>query len=242
MIKWVRKYHKWLMLGVGLQFLIWAATGLYMVSLDIHYIHGESMIKTKPAAVNVKQINYDLNQLTAKYQDVTNLSVVSLNDKMVYQFKALAPETNKSQWVVVDVNTGNELPLVTEKMAMDLAKAAYQGAPKVASVKLLTDSAPAELAGRHLPVWRVEFEHIASPTFYVSQQTGQIVTKRHDFWRLFDWMWRFHIMDYDDGQNVKNSLLMIFVITGLIAAMSGAYLTYFHVIKPKLRIKQAVAK
>ena len=45
-------------------------------------------------------------------------------------------------------------------------------------------------------------------------------------------MWRFHIMDYDDGENVSNWFLFLVAISGLIAAILGAILTYFRVVLP----------
>ena len=59
-----------------------------------------------------------------------------------------------------------------------------------------------------------------------------MVTKRHDFWRLFDWMFRFHVMDYDDGENVSNWLLFVFALLAVFATCSGLVLSYFKVIKP----------
>jgi uncharacterized iron-regulated membrane protein len=37
-LKTSRKFHKWLMLFVGVQFVIWSITGAYMVFFDIDYI------------------------------------------------------------------------------------------------------------------------------------------------------------------------------------------------------------
>ena len=41
-LKTSRKLHKWFMLFIGLQFVIWSVTGAYMVFFDIDYIHGDS--------------------------------------------------------------------------------------------------------------------------------------------------------------------------------------------------------
>jgi hypothetical protein len=44
LLKISRKSHKWLMLFVGVQFVIWSITGVYMVLFDIDYIHGDSLV------------------------------------------------------------------------------------------------------------------------------------------------------------------------------------------------------
>jgi len=45
-------------------------------------------------------------------------------------------------------------------------------------------------------------------------------------------MWRFHIMDYDDGENVSNWFLFLVATLGLMAAIAGAVLTYYRVLSP----------
>ena len=45
-LKVSRKFHKWLMLFIGLQFIIWSISGAYMVIFDIDYIHGDSLVVT----------------------------------------------------------------------------------------------------------------------------------------------------------------------------------------------------
>jgi hypothetical protein len=49
---------------------------------------------------------------------------------------------------------------------------------------------------------------------------------------LFDWMFRLHIMDYGDDEDVSNWLLFFIASLGFFAAFSGLVLTYFKVIKP----------
>ena len=67
-------------------------------------------------------------------------------------------------------------------------------------------------------------DDLAGTTFYIQQATGQIVTRRHNVWRAFDWMWRLHIMDYDDGENVANPLLLVLAVLAIVAIISGILL------------------
>lgn len=94
------------------------------------------------------------------------------------------------------------------------------------STQLIDKHAPFELSPRHLPSWQINFEHWSEPAIYVHQLTGEVVTKRHNFWRFFDWMWRLHIMDYDDGENINNPLLTSFALFTLIATLLGSILSY----------------
>ena len=72
MLKVSRKLHRWLMLFLGLQFLIWSISGAYMVIFDIDYIHGDSLVVNHQAKVNVDEITYPLSALAKQYPDAKN--------------------------------------------------------------------------------------------------------------------------------------------------------------------------
>ncbi|RZM71055.1 hypothetical protein C3B51_22915 [Pseudoalteromonas rubra] len=229
MLRKARKYHKWLMAFVGVQFLFWSITGVYMVSMDIHYIHGESLAKSEKSKIDLESVNYAIEELTSDYPKASQVMLTQSMGRPHYSF------VNGVQGkVAIDAKTGAVQALVDEAKAKEIARYHYalnHEVDKVRLIKTVTDM-PAELSSRHLPVWRVTFDQFATPTFYISQQTGAVVAKRHDFWRLFDWMWRFHIMDYDDGENVSNWFLFLVATLGLMGAITGAVLTYYRVLSP----------
>ncbi|WNC68679.1 PepSY domain-containing protein [Thalassotalea nanhaiensis] len=222
-----RKYHKWLMLFIGAQFVIWSVSGAYMVFFDIDYIHGDSLVINHQDTINVENIHYSVKELREQYPDATNVSVGKFIDKEVYSFA--------SQGVVhlVDASNGQLLSPLKQATAIKAAQYYYSGDGSVQDVELFTDNPPFELSPRALPAWRINFDDFGSPSIYVSAQTGKLVGKRHEFWRLFDWMFRFHVMDYDDGENIENLLLFCAALLGLAAAIFGLVLTYFRVFKAK---------
>lgn len=211
---------------VGIQFLFWSITGVYMVTMDIHYIHGETLAKSEQAKIDLADVDYSIVELAADYPEASQVRLTQSMGRPLYSF--INGEQGK---VAIDAKTGAVQALVNEIKAKEIAQYHYTLNHDIDSIRLIqsvTDM-PAELSPRHLPVWRVTFEQYATPTFYISQQTGAIVAKRHDYWRLFDWMWRFHIMDYDDGENVSNWFLFLVATLGLMAAITGTVLTYFRV-------------
>lgn len=230
MLSRVRKYHKWLMAFVGIQFLFWSITGVYMVSMDIHYIHGESLAKSEEAKLDLANVGYSVSELVANYPQASSIALTQTMGSPLYTFV-----NGEKGNVAIDAKTGLIRPLVDEAKAREIARFYYVFEHGIDSINLISsaESMPAELSPRHLPVWRVTFDNYSTPTFYISQQTGALVAKRHDYWRLFDWMWRFHIMDYDDGENVSNWFLFLVATLGLLAALAGAVLTYFRVLSPK---------
>lgn len=217
-----RVIHRWLMLFLAIQFVLWIAGGVYFSLSDIHEVHGEELLVPAQASLHLNSVNLNFDDILERYPDAQRISLGQLEDKPVYRFLSLG---NK---YLVDANTGSLIPAITESQVRQLAQSQANFNATVKNVTLLSDSAPPELWPGHLPVWQVEFEGLSSPTFYISQEWGTIVTKRHLLWRAFDWMWRLHIMDYDDGENVANWLLTVFSIFAIFAAISGLLLTYYR--------------
>ena len=221
-----RKYHKWLMLFFGGQFLIWAITGFYMVIIDIHYIHGDSLVHNHQNKIDPNAISISVARLHQEYGELSDLSMGVIIDKSVYRF------SSDGKSFIVDASNGDVLSPISEPLARAIAEHEYTGSGTIDSIELLTTQAPYEFSSRRLPAWRVNFDDFGQPAIYVSMNTGQIVTKRHQWWRLFDWMFRFHLMDYQDSES-NNSLLFWFTLSGLLAAISGALLTYYRLVKDK---------
>lgn len=223
----VRKYHRWLVVFVGIQFAVWSASGLYMVSTDIHFIHGESLQNEQKPALILSDVNYSMNELLARFPNAQNVRLTQVLDKTVYQFVTIsdAPLTH-----LLDASTGQEIRPISKQQAVKIAQDYIAKEADVASVVLHTERAPAELSTRHLPAWQVTFSDASQATFYIKQTTGSIVTKRHFFWRMFDWMWRLHIMDYDDGENIANYFLLLMTLLSIITALTGMALLYYRLL------------
>lgn len=79
------------------------------------------------------------------------------------------------------------------------------------------------------PVWRVDFDDADATTVYVSARSGKVLEHRNSTWRLFDFFWMLHIMDYAERTNFNNPLLVSSVIGGLWMALSGVWLLFASV-------------
>jgi hypothetical protein len=219
------------MVFVGLQFLIWSLSGLYMVLVDIHSIHGEDILNTKKTSFSAAQasrsneaIGYDINKLLSNYPKATNVTLGWLGDQVVYRFQLNGPK-------LIDANTGKAIEKITENMAAHIALSSLAEAREIADIELITENPPSEIGSRAMPLWRFEFVGVNSPTLYISNTTGRVVTVRQNTWRAFDLLWRLHIMDYYDGEDINNLLLNIFSVSGLLAALSGLVLLAFRLFK-----------
>jgi hypothetical protein len=224
LLKISRKYHRYLMLFLGTQFVIWTVSGAYMVIFDIDYIHGDSLIQNHQSKINPDKINYSLNTLVQNYPHAQHVTLGMFINREVYRFK------QDDKQLMLDADTGQQLSPLDEAAATAMAKHEYTGSGQVLVAELITDNPPFELSPRYLPAWRVNFDDFGSPSLYISAQTGMLVTKRHEFWRTFDLMFSLHVMDYED-EDPSNWLLFWFVCFALLAAMLGLILTYYRIFK-----------
>ncbi|PCI63283.1 MAG: hypothetical protein COB35_01435 [Gammaproteobacteria bacterium] len=223
-IRTSRKLHKWLMLFIGTQMLIWAATGTYMVVMDIDYIHGDSLVIKQHTAISSSQVQFSLADLQRQFPKAERISLKMLQGQLVYQFRA-----GKS-WRLIDANRGTLLAAINKQQAQVIAKRLYSDQSEITNTLLLTEP-NGEISPRILPAWQINFADFGSPRLYISAQTGELVTKRHSFWVMFDWLFRFHIMDYGEEEDAGNRLLLFIALTSLLACITGVILTYVSFIK-----------
>jgi hypothetical protein len=73
-----RSLHKWLALFVGLQLLVWAVTGFFMVAVDLDFIHGDSLVRNLRTPVANAKAALPVAELTRRYPEVTFFSLHSL--------------------------------------------------------------------------------------------------------------------------------------------------------------------
>ncbi|MCE9678501.1 PepSY domain-containing protein [Shewanella sp. AS1] len=227
LLKTSRKLHKWLMAFIGLQFIIWSISGAYMVFLNIDYIHGDTLVNNVQDKIDPQQIHYPLQSLFKQYPQATNVILDRYLDKTVYRFSL------DKQKMAIDANSGQPIEPLDRTQAEKAARFYYSGVGEIKTSELILENPPFELSARVLPAWRVNFAELGAPAIYISAETGQLVGKRHDFWRLFDWMFRFHVMDYDDGEDLDNNLLLWFSALGILSSVLGMVLVYFRVFRQK---------
>lgn len=232
-IRWpllVRRTHKWLALVVGVQALLWTLTGMYMVAVHIDIIHGDHLVR---APVDRP---FDLSRLAPPSKVVAAAPGVSEVRLQRYfgapVWRAETPEGPR----LFDGATAQPLPKPNEAQIRVLAQRIYTGDGKIVSVRLLTE-APQEMQSRKPPFWQVEFEGWNRPTLYLSPATGELVSRRHALWRVFDFAWMLHIMDYDERTDVNNPLLRIATWSTFAMALMGGWLLIWSF--PRRRRKKA---
>jgi len=228
-----RSTHKWLALVVAVQAVFWTLSGLYMTVVHIDIIHGDRLVKAPVVQPLPLAGLLEPAHLAHLAPGLRSARLESQLGQPVYVVDA---EDGKALY---DARTGEKLSPLGEAAARARAKALFAEAGEVVSAELLT-KAPLEVQTRPMPLWRVEFEGAWRPTFYISPLTGELVSRRHDLWRTFDFVWMFHIMDYDDRQDVNNPLIRVFTWMALAAAATGGWLLVYS-FRRKRRVRKAAA-
>ncbi|SFR49399.1 PepSY-associated TM region [Pseudidiomarina maritima] len=223
-----RTWHRWLSLVFGVQLVIWSISGAYMVFFELSFIHGDHLVKTNhPSLPNSAQIRPVEHVIRAfpRAREVT-LQPTLVGGKWIATYEVFAHRDT----FLVDAQSLQPV-VFTEADIVAIAKRLYapsDSAP-ITRATLLEHRAPAEISPSLLPIWQVNFDDFGNSSFYISPTTGELVTKRHSFWRGFDFLWMLHIMDYETREDITNWLLRSFILgTGLLS-ITGIMLLIFTI-------------
>jgi uncharacterized iron-regulated membrane protein len=217
-----RTLHKWLGLIVGLQILIWLASGLYMVVVNIDFIHGDPLVKNMQETVTVPGTGQlSMASVRARYPDADQIGLRAVMGKTFY---TVSTADNR---FLLDTDTGEIKSPLDEDAARQIAKYHFAGDARVLNASLITSNPPTEIKTRRLPLWRIDFDDRFATSFYIDPYNGSLATRRHQYWRIFDFLWMLHIMDYEDRSDAHNLLLITAQLTGLSFAVTGLWLLFY---------------
>lgn len=217
-----RVLHKWLGLLVGLQILIWLSSGLYMVIVSIDFIHGDSLVKNMQEKLSASEAGLlKVSTVQSLYPDATEIELKPVMGKTHYLVS-----TGSMQYLL-NAQSGDLISPLDEKAAKQIALYHFNGDDPVSAARLIESEPPMEVQTRRLPLWRIDFDDRYSTSFYIDPYSGSLVTRRFQYWRIFDFMWMLHIMDYDQRSDAHNRLLISAQIAGLIFSISGLWLLFY---------------
>lgn len=213
------RVHKWLALIIGAQLLIWFASGVIMSFLPIEKVRGEHLVDREsfvavPAGVALVPPQRIIAQAGAPVEAMTWHMVDG---------RAVAELTTAKGVSLFDATTGAALPPVDAKLATRIAEKAWKTADKPKSrASLVTKESPEYRAA--LPAWRIAFADPDHTSVFVARDTGKITAVRNGTWRLYDFFWSLHIMDWKNHENFNTWWLLAFAIGGLLLGLAGTAL------------------
>lgn len=124
-----------------------------------------------------------------------------------------------------NAETQTQTELISQDDAFDALKNQTILLPK--KIELIEEQmAGSEYRGRNLPLYKVvaEDENGKEINAYLNPYNGELVALRSTQWRIWDWMWGVHIMDWVERDRIDNIFLKVFSILALVTSLSGVVL------------------
>ena len=223
-----RKLHRWLGLLMAVQIIAWMASGLYFSIFPIEEIRGEHLTRERPMPpagllsrmASPAEVKQTLDEHLGEDWEMDTISIVGHGGQMFWRVEgrfagqAFRRLLNEAGTEVV--------PALSAQSAEQAAGDWLQSEAEVVAVEWLESSRPgAEYRGRYYPVWKVSFNEPESLSLYLEPWTGEILARRTSRWRVFDFLWMLHIMDFESRDNFNHPVLQLASVFGLIIALSG---------------------
>ncbi len=228
----VRRLHRYMGVILGIQFLLWTAGGLYFSWSDMDEIHGDHQkAHIHPLSANLKLINPQqvLDKIKAKdsVNFVFDIRLIQILGEPVYQIIYSQQHDRGKKIQLANAETGDLRPALAKNEAIEIAKASFSDDAQVKQVEYLTTTnGHHEYREQPLPAYAVTFNHAGNTTVYVAAELGTVQKFRNNKWRIFDFLWMMHTMDYQGRDNLSNWLLRAFSVFGLFTILSGFILFF----------------
>ena len=209
----VRNTHKYLSFFISIQLLLWTISGIYFAFNKIENVRGEQYRLQLPSNYSFKNIEFEIPEATsAVVKKRLDKTIVAASTKAGMRYFDEAGDPLK-------------------KISFDEAKkiVVKNTLLKPISVEEINESKKgSEYRGRQLPIYKVITHNANNKEInaYLNIFSGDIVAIRSAQWRIWDLMWGFHIMDWQERDNIDNMLLKIFSVLALISSLSGILLFF----------------
>lgn len=225
----VRKAHRYLGVILGIQFLFWTLGGLYFSWTNIDQIRGTDIRaadKHLPIPLQSASLSDLLDKLRYQQPGIIfhHIQLTAVLGKVFYEIHVHTPDPKV---LLFDAQTLEPKPPVDEQEAIAIAKDGLKNPSEALSVEYLTQATGGhEYREKPLPAYAVTFGAPNNTTVYVAAESGTIQSFRNNSWRVFDFLWMLHTMDYQSRDDLNNWLLRAFSIFGLVTILSG-FALYF---------------
>ena len=214
----LRKLHKWLGLIIGLQLVLWAASGVMFAWLDPDDVAAANRVRTvEPTVLSPTIVKTEPAAWLGDYapQDLYDLRAVSLADRWVWRVEL------RDRVELRAIEDGARVKL-DEDWLRRLALGRYAGDGRLVAATLQTQPDIASRASG--PVWQAQFDDPQRTTLYFAADDGHFIAARTASWRWYDFFWMLHTMDYAGRDNFNNPLIITIGMAALWLSISGMLL------------------
>lgn len=236
---YARRIHRFLGLFLGIQFLFWTLGGIYFSFSNMDDVHGDTNRNPTPkiaADINFISPSLIIDSLKKGQQldSVVSVRLIDVLARPCYQIQYITAgarskkSLEKISTQLAYAETGEFRPAISKEEAIVMASLAFKEKAKVIETVYIVDAnGHDEYRGNPLPAFMVKLDHGTKTNVYVATELGEVTKFRNEKWRVFDFLWMLHTMDFEGRDNFGNILLRIFSILGLMTVLSGFVLFYY---------------
>ncbi len=206
--RFLHQLHLWLGVIVGLQLLLWTASGLFMTSAAIETVRG-TPLRRNPIPADLRSAGPVLPPEAVLVSRTESAELIMLLGRPVYRLTA-----GERHWLV-DATTGCNRPIDRDD-ALAIARDRVHLVEPVAASRVF-DPPPLELR-RPGGAWAVAD---ADGTRVYIATTGEVMAIRTGLWRCFDFAWGLHILDPAGREDSHHPLLIASAALALVSVLSG---------------------
>ena len=207
----IRLFHKYLSLVISIQLLLWTVSGIYFAFNKIELVRGEQyLIEQKVSKLNLKEVESSFSGKNVNFIRRLDEWIIKVETDSGFSYTDLQgqnlDELNAEEVREVVRQSTNLIPLMAQRIDK----------PEIR----------AEFRGRNLPIFKVATSTTDNINVYVDAFTGEVTAIRSDSWRIWDFLWGAHIIDYSERENINNFLIKILSILALLSSLSGIVLFF----------------
>lgn len=209
-----RRIHKWVGLVLGFQFVLWTLSGAVMAVLDSDKVAAHDMPEM---AMEGSAWPADI-RLPADPGPLTAVVLRRIVDRPVFELY------NGGHVRLVDARTGRQM-FVSQGVARAVAIHSLGHDRQVRGVDFLA-RANLEARDHDGPMWRIDIADADNSSAYVSARTGRLLVVRNDSYRMWDFVWMLHNMDYAKRSSFNHPLIIFVAFGTLWLSLTGFYLLF----------------
>ena len=209
----LRKVHSYLSLFISIQLLLWTVSGIYFAFNKIEDVRGEQYREKPQNSVNFQDINFEIS-------DAENISFISRGDLDLL----IVQDASGRKYLDYE---GNDVKKITYTDAQNIVTKKTNLEPLEVN-EITEDKKGSEFRGHNLPIYQIKAVNDKDEEInvYINPYSGEVAAIRSTQWRIWDLMWGFHIMDWEERDNVDNFFLQLFSILALVSAITGIVLFF----------------
>jgi len=214
----IRTIHKWLALIVGIQMLLWLTSGLAFNLLSSDKVNLKHQLLTQPHQP-FQPADIDIVALSQQFPLALSINIYST------PMGAMVNVEQRNDQAIVSL-ASLKTSQITETQARLMAEQSYWSSAAINDVEIIV-AGHQESRKFNRDLWRISYQDNENTALYVDAKTGQALAITDDNWRLKDWFWMLHIMDYSQRTDFNTPLLITAASLASLMALSGMLMLFY---------------